>query len=159
MKNIITAVAITVFSLAPFVSNAQFNFPVTEIQKLTNKNVSDFDTYVMEKEYSMDNKASTQILKVYHSDKPAADGKQYTITRYQVPNMACKIEFTTTDKKYYLDIKSKLESMGFKLMSDQVKTINGSQAQVYNYSNGPFVLVLSNYKTDVTWYVVEIHAS
>lgn len=49
--------------------------------------------------------------------------------------------------------------MGFKLVNDQVKTINGAQAQVYNYSNGPFVLVLSTYKTDVAWYVVEIHVS
>jgi len=158
MKRLVFIV-VAFIALLPRLARAQYNFPVAEMQKLTAKNVSEFDTYVMEKEYSMDNKASTQILKVYHADKPAADGKTYTVTRYQVPHAACKIEFTTTDKKYYLDIKSKLESMGFKLVNDQVKTINGAQAQVYSYSNGPFTLILSNYKTDVTWYMVTIHAS
>ena len=159
MKRLSFCCAFALFCLFPGLSWAQYNFPVTELQKMTSKNVSDFDTYAMEKDYSMDNKASSQILKVYHSEKPAADGKTYTITRYQVPNMACKIEFTTTDKKYYLDIKSKLESMGFKLVNDQVKTINGAQAQVYNYSNGPFMLALSTYKTDVAWFVVAINPS
>lgn len=159
MKKLILFAAVTLATLAPRLAQAQYNFPAAELQKMTNKNVSDFDTYVMEKEYSMDNKASTQILKVYHSDKATADGKNYTITRYQVPNAACKIEFSTTDKKYYLDIKSKLESMGFKLVNDQVKVIKGAQAQVYNYTNGPLMLILSTYHTDVTWYVVEVHAS
>ncbi len=145
----------TVF--APRTSHAQYNFALVELEKLTSKNSSDFDTYVMEKDYTIQSKTSTQVLKIYLSDKPSADGTKNIITRYQVPNASCKIEFSTTDKKYYLEVKSKLGAMGFKLINDEVKTINGAQAQVYHYSNGPFQLSLSTYTTDHNWYVVEIH--
>jgi len=158
MKGIFLMLALTLGITAPRLAQAQYNFPLVELEKLTNKNSSDFDTYVMEKDYTIQSKISTQILKIYNSDKKSADGTTNIITRYQVPNAACKIEFSTTDKKYYLEIKSKLGAMGFKMLNDEVKTINGAQAQVYHYSNGPFQLSLSTYTTDVNWYVVEIHA-
>ena len=157
MRSTILLLALSLSFFAPFVCHAQYNFQLVELEKLTNKNSSDFDTYVMEKDYTVQSKISTQILKIYHSDKKSADGTINVITRYQVPNAACKIEFSTTDKKYYLDVKSKLGAMGFKLVNDEVKTINGAQAQVYHYSNGPFQLSLSTYTTEANWYVVEIH--
>ena len=156
MKRIVILL-LTLSVFAPRVCHAQYNFPLVELEKLCGKNSSDFDTYVMEKDYTIQSKTSTQILKIYKSDKKSADGTINVITRYQVPNAKCKIEFSTTDKKYYMDVKSKLGAMGFKLINDEVKTINGAQAQVYNYSNGPFQLALSTYTTDANWYVVEIH--
>ena len=152
---ILSVVALLTFS--SYKTRAQYNFPVVEMEKLTAKNASDFETAVMEKDYSVDNKASTQVLKVYTSDKPSASGKANIITRYQVPNAVCKIELSTTDKKYYLEVKSKLTAMGFKLINNETKTIKGAQAQVYNYSNGPFQLCLSTYTTDMNWYVVEVN--
>ena len=157
MRKIFVLIAIAFVILTPGILRAQYNFPLVELEKLTNKNASDFETFVMEKDYSLQSKTSTQTLKIYTSDKPSADGKISTITRYQVPNANSKIEFSTTDKKYYLEVKSKLTPMGFKLVNDEVKTINGAQAQVYNYSNGPFQLSLATYTTDGTWYVVDIH--
>ena len=158
MKRTFILIAVTLITLFPFAGHAQYNFPLAELEKLTNKNLGDFDTYVMEKDYSLDTKASTQVLKIYRSDKPSADGKINKITRYQVPNAVCRLEFSSTDKKYYLDVKSKLAAMGFKLVNDEVKTINGVQGPVYHYSNGPFQLALTTYNTDTTWYVVEVHA-
>ncbi len=159
MKGTIILLAFTLSIFVPRVCHAQYNFPLVELEKLCGKNSSDFDTYVMEKDYTIQSKTSTQILKIYNSDKAAADGKKYVITRYQVPNAVCKIEFSCTDKKYYLEVKTKLAAMGFKLLNDEVKTINGAQAQVYHYSNGPYQLTLSTYTTDANWYVVELHGS
>ena len=138
---------------------AQYNFPLVEIEKLTNKNASDFETGLLEKDYSLDTKASTPILKVYTSDQHAANGKQNIFTRYQVPNAVPKLEFSTTDKKYYIDVKSKLASMGFKFLKEEDKTMNGVQATVYNYTNGPFQLSLATYTKDVMWFVVTMYGN
>ncbi len=142
-----------------FAAHAQYNFPLVEMEKLTAKNASDFETAVLEKDYSLEPKASTQILKVYTSDKPSESGKKNMITRYQVPNAVSKIEFSTTDKKYYIDVKSKLASMGFKFLNEEDKPIDGIQATVYNYSNGPFQLSVATYTKDAMWYVVTIHSN
>ncbi len=159
MKGTIIFLALAFTFFAPGICHAQYNFPLVELEKLCGKNSSDFDTYVMEKDYTIQSKTSTQILKIYKSDKKSADGTTNVITRYQVPNAASKIEFSTTDKKYYLDVKSKLASMGFKLLNDEVKTINGAQAQVYHYSNGPFQLSLGTYSTEANWYIVDINGN
>ena len=156
--NAILPVAILII-ITSFTARGQYNFPLVEIEKLTAKNASDFETAVMEKDFSLDAKNSTQILKVYTSDKPSESGKKSIFTRYQVPNAVSKLEFSTTDKKYYLDLKSKLAAMGFKYLNEESKTINGAQAVVYNYSNGPFNLSLSTYATDVTWFVVTLHSN
>ena len=95
MKRIIIIAAVALIAFTPGISRAQYNFALVELEKLTGKNASDFDTYVMEKDYTIQSKTSTQVLKIYVSDKPSADGKKNVITRYQVPNASCKIEFTT----------------------------------------------------------------
>ena len=148
---------VILLTASSFISRAQYNFPLVELEKLTGKNASDFEPAVLEKDYTLESKTSTQVLKVYSSDKPSANGKKNIVTRYQVPNASCKIEFSTTDKKYYIELKTKLASMGFKLLNEDTKPIKGAQATVYNYSNGPFQLSLSTYTTDVIWYVVEVH--
>ena len=142
-----------------FAAHAQYNFPLVEMEKLTAKNASDFETAVMEKDYSLQAKTSTSVLKVYTSDKPSESGMKNMITRYQVPNAVSKLEFTTTDKKYYIELKSKLATMGFKFLNQEDKTIKGIQATVYNYSNGPFQLCLSTYANDNTWYYVSINSN
>ena len=142
-----------------FSAYAQYNFPLVEIEKLTAKNASDFETALLEKDYSLDTKASTQVLKVYTSDKPAENGKKNIFTRFQVPNAVPKLEFSSTDKKYYIDIKSKLAPMGFKFLKEEDKTINGVQATVYNYTNGPFQLSLATYTKDVMWFVVTMYGN
>ena len=140
-------------------ANAQYNFPLAELEKLTAKNASDFETVVMEKDYSLQAKTSTSVLKVYTSDKPSESGKQNMITRYQVPNAVSKIEFSTTDKKYYIEVKASLGKLGFKFLGQEDKTIKGTQATVNNYSNGPFQLSLATYATDNTWYQVTINSN
>jgi hypothetical protein len=138
-------------------SYAQYTFPLSDLQKLPNKNASDFETFVMEKDYSFQSKMSSQIMKVYTSDKPGASGKQYVISRYQVPNAMAKVTFTTTDKKYYLELKSKLAAAGIKYVNEENKTIEGAQAACFNYASGGFKVSLCTYTTDVMWYKVEVH--
>ena len=157
MKTTFIALAVILMAFAPFASNAQYNFPLAELQKLTNKNASDFETVVLGKDYSIQSKLSNQVMKVYTSDKPGADGKQNTISRYQVPNAMAKITFCTTDKKYYLDLKSHLAAGGLKFVNEENKTIEGVQAGCYNYTNGTLKVCLCSYTTDVTWYKVEVH--
>jgi len=151
--------AILIFATS-FAAHAQYNFPLVELEKLTAKNASDFETALLEKDFSLDAKASTAILKVYTSDKPLESGKHSTFTRYQVPNAVAKLEFSTTDKKYYIDVKSKLGSLAFKFLNQEDKQMNGVQATVNNYTNGPFQLSLSTYSKDGnTWYVATIHSN
>jgi len=151
--------AIVLALTTSFAAHAQYNFPLVEIEKLTQKNASDFETELLEKDYSLDTKASTQVLKVYTSDKPADNGKKNIFTRFQVPNAVPKLEFSSTDKKYYIDVKSKLTPMGFKFLNEEDKQINGVTATVYHYSNGPFQLSLATYTKDVMWYVVTLNSN
>ncbi len=157
ISSILTAAIL--ITATSFTAHAQYNFPLVEMEKLTAKNASDFETAVLEKDYSLDPKASTQVLKVYTSDKPSESGKKNLFTRYQVPNAVAKLEFSTTDKKYYIDVKSKLAAMGFKFLNEEDKQINGNQATVYNYSNGPFNLSLATYTKDAMWFVVTLHSN
>jgi hypothetical protein len=151
---LISAVA---FILLPLSSHAQYNFPLAELQKLTSKNASDFDTYVMGKDYSLQGKVSTNIMKVYASDKAGPQGKKYTIVRYQVPGAMTKITFSTTDKKFYLDVKSNLASSGLKYASQGEKTIENMQATCYNYANGALKVSLCTYSAEENWFVIEVH--
>lgn len=146
-----------IIAFAPLTLRAQYNFPLSELQKLTGKNASDFDTYVMGKDYSLQGKLSTAVMKVYTSDKTGPEGKKYTISRYQVPNAMAKITFSTTDKKYYLDLKSHLAGTGLKYVSQNERTIEGMQATCYNYANGALKVSLCTYSADENWFVVEVH--
>ena len=152
-----TLIVLMIIALAPLSLHAQYNFPLGELQKLTSKNASDFETFVLEKEYSYQSKLSSKVLKVYTSDKPGAGGKQYTISRYQVPNAMAKVSFTTTDKKFYLDLKAHLAGSGLKFVNEENKTIDGVQATCYNYANGALRVSLCSYSTDVTWFNIEVH--
>ena len=160
ITTLVPAIAISLLS-SSFAAHAQYNFPLVELEKMTAKNASDFETVVMEKDYTLQSKLSSPVLKVYTSDKAAESGKKNTITRYQVPNAVSKIELSTTDKKYYLELKSKMAAMGFKFLGQEDKTIAGSPATIYNYTNGPFQLSLATYTAagDINWFVVQIHSN
>jgi len=157
MKRSLIALAIVLIALTPFSLLAQYNFPLGELQKLTNKNASDFETFVLEKDYSPLSKLSSKVMKVYTSDKAGASGKQYTISRYQVPNAVARVTFATTDKKYYIDLKSHLPASGLKFVNEETKTIDGVETVCYNYANGALKVSLCSYTNDVPWYRVEVH--
>jgi len=157
MKRSILIAAVIFITCAPLASFAQHTFPLTELQKLTGKNAGDFETNALEKDYSLQSKLSSNIMKVYTSDKPGPEGKKYILSRYQVPNAMAKITFSTTDKKYYIDIKTHLASSGLKFVKEENKTMEGAQAECNNYANGSLKVSLCSYTTDVTWYVVEVH--
>jgi hypothetical protein len=157
MKRSLFALAMACFALTPLSVFSQYNFPLGELQKMAQKNASDFETFVMEKDYSLQSKSSNKELKVFASDKPGPSGKQYIISRYQVPNAMARITFITTDKKHYLDVKAKLAAGGVKYVNEENKTIDGTQAACYNYASGALKVTLCTYTTDVTWFKVELH--
>ena len=144
--------------LSPLTIFAQYNFPIADMQKLCGKNASDFETVVMGKDYSVQSKLSTAVMKVYTSDKAALDGKKYTISRYQVPNAMARITFSTTDKKFYLDVKAHLATNGLKFVKEEARKFDGTDAACYNYATASsFHVALCSYTTDVPWYVIEVH--
>lgn len=136
---------------------AQYTFPLPELVKLPSKNASDFETVMLEKDYSLQTKQSDQISKVYTSDKAGVSDKKYTFVRRQVPNATVGITFTTTDKKYYLDIKAKLASSGYKFVKEENKTTDKVQATWYHYSNGTMNVSICSYTTDANWFSVQVH--
>ncbi len=153
----LTLLTVMLIALAPRVLYAQYAFPLGELQKLTTKNASDFETEVMKKDYSYQQKQSNKELKVYTSDKPGKEGQKYVISRYQVPNAMAKVTFITTDKNYYLDVKAKLAATGVKYVNNEEKMVDGNAATVYNYANGALRVALITYSTDINWYRVEVH--
>jgi hypothetical protein len=151
---IMLALCFVAFSHTVF---AQYNFPLAELQKLTGKNASDFETVMLEKDFSIQTKLSNPTTRIFWSDKAGAEGKKYAITRHQVPNAAVNITFNTTDKKYYIELKKTLATSGFKFKGEEAKTIDGVAATWYHYSNGVHTVSLASYSKDVTWFVVQVH--
>ncbi|MES2704383.1 MAG: hypothetical protein V4649_17210 [Bacteroidota bacterium] len=156
MKKILFFFAFCVM-MVPAAAFAQYTFPLVEIQKLTGKNASDFETMMLEKDYSIQTKLSNPTTRVYWSDKPGAEGKKFSISRYQLPGAAVNITFTTTDKKYYLELKKTLASSGFKFLKEENKTTEGLPVVWYHYSNGVHTVSLTSYTKDVTWFMVQVH--
>ena len=136
---------------------AQYTFPLPELVKLPSKNASDFETIMLEKDYSLQTKLSDQVSKVYTSDKAGVSDKKYTFVRRQVPNATVGITFTTTDKKYYLDIKAKLAASGYKFVKEENKAVDKVQATWYHFSNGTMNVSICSYTTDVNWFAVQVH--
>jgi len=157
MKTLLLACSIILSAFVPFISQAQYNFPLNELQKLANKNANDFETVMLEKDYTFQSKPSTKELKTYTSDKKGADGKQNIVTRFQVPNAMAKVTFTSTDKKYYLGLKSQMAASGLKFVNEETRTIDGVQAECKNFANGGLKVSLLIYTTDVIWYRAEVH--
>jgi hypothetical protein len=156
MKKIFLALLLSVV-LSPSVSFAQYTFPLTELQKLTNKNASDFETVMIEKDYSIQSKLSNATTKIYWSDKPGVSDKKYIMSRFQVPGGATKLTFSFTDKKHYLELKKALAAGGFKFVKEENKTVDGVETVWYHYSGNGFTVSLCSYTKDVTWFVAEAH--
>lgn len=157
MKKIIILLALTSMSILPNTLFAQYTFPLAEFIKMTGQNASDFETTMLEKDYSLQTKMSSAVNKIYTSDKKGAEGKQYIIARKQVPGASVALTFTTTDKKYYLDTKAKLASSGYKFVKEENKPINNVPATWFLYTNGGYKVSICSYTTDVKWFVVEAH--
>ena len=157
MKKTILTIVIAMLGLAPFAAKAQYVFPIAELQKLCVQNLTDFETFMLTNDYSMQSKQSTPTSKVYTSDKPGAAGKQYSINRSQVPNAVVNLMFTTTDKKWYLELKKQLAATGYKFVKEEQKTVNGAQAVCSNFTNGKYQVSVYSYTTDAPWFGVQIH--
>jgi len=157
MKASFFSIIIALFAIAPLAANAQHVFPLTELQKFCAQNSSDFETFMLTNDYSLQSKLSNPVSKVYWSDKTGISDKKYTITRSQVPNAVANILFTNTDKKWYLEVKKQLAATGYKFVKEENKTVNGAQATGSNFSNGTFQVSIYTYTTDVPYYVIQIH--
>jgi hypothetical protein len=157
MRNFATVLFSTLLLSSAALVHAQNTFPLDELTKLTSKNPSDFETAMLEKDYSLQSKESDKVSKVFTSDKAGDKGKKYTFIRRQVPNATVGLTFTTTDKKYYLDLKAKLASSGYKFVKEENKTENGVQTTWYNYTNRTHTVSICSYTTDVTWFSVQCH--
>jgi predicted enzyme related to lactoylglutathione lyase len=79
------------------------------------------------------------------------------ISRTVIPNAAAKIEFTTTDKKWYSDTKAILSKTGYRFINDEKRTMGGIQTDMHNFTNGKCHVTLYSYTTDVTWYAAQVH--
>jgi hypothetical protein len=157
MKKSIITFAIGLMISAPGIIHAQTTFPLPELIKLTSLNPSDFETKMLEKDYTLQNKESTPTTKIYTSDKPGASGKPYRVSRHQVPHATVDLIFSTTDKKYYLELKSKLASSGYKFVKEENKPVNDVPAVWYHYTNGLYKVSIASYTSDVTWFTVQAH--
>lgn len=157
MKRSFLMLALSFIVSIPFAVQAQAVFPLADLQKMTAKNASDFETLMLEKDYSIQPKQSNPTTKLYQSDKPGPLAKKYTITRHQVPGAAVNLTFVTTDKKFYLDLKGDLAKSGFKFINVENKTVNGVASEWYNYSNKVYTVSLNSNTTDVTWFTVQVH--
>ncbi len=157
MKKQLLTLTFGVLVSVPLSTMAQYNFPLPELIKLTSVNPSDFETKMLEKDYTLQNKQSTATMKLYSSDKPGSGGKTYTISRSQVPNATVDLTFSTTDKKYYLEVKAKLAASGYKFQKEENKAINNTPAVWYHYTNGVYKVSIASYTTDITWFTVQAH--
>lgn len=157
MKKAIHILALATIAIGPLQASAQYLFPLAELQKLCTKNSNDFETVALTNDYSVQSKLSSPTAKVYWSDKAGAAGKKYSIVRSQVPGSMVKIDFTTTDKKYYIELKGQLAAAGYKFVKEENKLVNGVQSVCNNYANGKFQVSVYNYTIDEPWYGVQIH--
>jgi hypothetical protein len=155
MKKLILQLAFSIALALPATAFAQYTFPLPEFIKLTSQNASDFETTMLEKDYSIQTKQSNAVTKIYVSDKKGPEGKPYTIARKQIPGASVVLTFYTTDKKHYLDTKAKLASSGYKFVKEENKPINNVPASWFHYSNGAYKISICSYTTDVKWFVVE----
>lgn len=157
MKKIVFLLLSTII-LSSYAANAQHTFALQELVNLTNKNASDFETKMLENDYSLQSKMSDDISKVYTSDKAGDGGKKYKIVRRQVTNSkVVGVTFTTTDKKYYLALKADLAKNGYKFVKEESQTIEKVPATWYHYANGPLTVSICSYTTDVSWFTVQAH--
>ncbi len=154
-KSVTLLFSAVVFSLSV---HAQQTFPLQELVNFTSKNASDFETKMLESDYSLQSKMSDEISKVYTSDKAGDKGKNYKIIRRQVTNSkVVGITFSTTDKKYYLALKADLAKAGYKFTKEEPTTIEKVPATWYHYNNGPMKISICTYRTDVNWFMVQAH--
>ncbi len=158
MKKTLLRLLFAAIVLSPFSLFAQTTFPLGELEKMCLKDANDFDTYVLGKDYSIQSKLSDAVTKMYWSDKPGPAGKPYTVARFQNPKAVPIVKCTTTDKKYYIELKSSLTANGYKFEKEENKTVNGIQSVWYIYSKGAKQVSLTSYNEgDATWYGVHIH--
>lgn len=140
------------------VTFAQHNFNLQEMVNLTSKNAPDFETKMLENDYSLQSKMSDEISKVFTSDKAGESGKKYKMVRRQVTNSKIVgLTFSTTDKKYYLSLKADLAKNGYKFVREENQTIEKVPATWYHYKNGPMNVSICSYTTDITWFTVQAH--
>jgi hypothetical protein len=144
--------------LAAISVSAQHTFSLQEMQNFTSKGASDFETSMLESDYSLQNKLSDKESKVYLSDKASPDGKKYKMVRRQVTNSkVVEVTFYTTDKKYYIALKKDLASKGFKAIKNEEVTVENVPATKYHFFNAPMNIILCTYTTDASWYTVQAY--
>jgi hypothetical protein len=157
MKTTFLAIVIALFGTLPFEAQAQHAFPLPELQKLCMQNANDFETFMLTNDYSLQSKLSNATTKVYWSDKKSPEGKQFAVTRSQVPNAVANLQFINTDKKWYLELKKQLAATGYKFVKEENKTINGAQATSSNFTNGKYQISVFSYTTDAAHFGAQIH--
>ncbi len=155
MKKIIFFISGALLSV---VSYAQHTFSLQEMQNFTSRSASDFETAMLENDYSLQNKLSNKESKVYVSDNAAAGGKKYKIVRRQVTNSkVVEVTFYTTDKKYYVGLKKELAAKGFKAIKNEEITVENVPATKYHFFNAPMNIILCTYTTDASWFTVQAY--
>lgn len=134
-------IAIVFFLSTPFVSNGQ-TFSLQEMIILLNKNVDDFDTYVVTKGFKY---AKTE-------DDIDFEGVQYALNQNEYSDKAQKfvtlytkyffyernISYQTLESSDYLKIKSQIKVLGFKF----VETRKVGNRTFLEYSKGKLELLL-----------------
>jgi hypothetical protein len=157
MKKSVFFLALICIVFAGFTSYAQSVVTLPDLEKLCIKNASDFETFALTKDYSVQSKLSSDVTKVYWCDKANANGKQNTLSRTQIPHASAKVEFTTTDKKWYLDLKALMASTGYKFVNDEKRKIDGIETDMHNFTNGKVHVAVFSWTTDATWFGAQVH--
>lgn len=146
MNKIILTLAIiaTSFSLSGY---GQCPVALSELEKISSYTSSDFETYILKRGFSLWRQKSERFtIQQYWCDKKNPNGRRDQIGRTSGSGISTIVEFTTTDKLYYLDFKNKLVTSGYKLdreapqaLSDDVTTL------FYYYSNDAYVVTIYSY--------------
>ena len=135
-----------------------YEFSLQDLDSLLNANTSEFETFVLDKGYSLKTNEETSSLKqIYRCDFTNSDEKKPFISREVLSNNKYIIAFTNTAKQHYLNFKNSLEKDGYVFVSARDNKQDPPTTQLF-YSNKKNTATLFT-QTDsdgLVWYTITL---
>jgi hypothetical protein len=122
----------------------QYQFTLDDLQKLCYMNSNDFDTYVVLKGYRFTNTGSNENNKVYVSEIKNSSTENNSTSWTKMPNEPIIVGYGTTDKEYYLNLKTNIltKENGWFFLTEQ--NIN-KDLTFYHYTNFKYHITLYSF--------------
>jgi hypothetical protein len=129
-----------IFFLFTSISIAQ-NFTLSELIKINNYNLNDFDTYVTQRGYKYyEIKSSDFSDGTSYAFNVNGFNKAYITKFYQKLTDKEMVSFQTLNNTIYLKIKAELKTLGFKF----IKTVTMEGDTFFDYKKGKIEVSLSS---------------